>query len=46
MLTVLLVLAVIAVITSVLHLIGKCPVGVPVLILAAYALLQQLPLGR
>ena len=44
--TVLLILAVIALLCTILHLIGKCPIGVPVLLLCLIALLTYVPLGR
>ncbi len=46
MLTVLLILAIAALISAILSLMGKCPLTVPVLLLSIIAILQQLPLGR
>lgn len=46
MVTVLLLLALAALICTIASALGKCPVWVPVLFLCVYALLQQLPLGR
>lgn len=45
-LTVLLVLALIALICTIISALGKCPIWVPVVILAIMELLRQLPLGK
>lgn len=46
MLTVLLILAIAALVSTILSMIGKCPLTVPVLLLALIACLERLPLGR
>ncbi len=46
MLTIIGILVVIAFVLAIVSLIGKCPVGVPVLLLALVELLRILPLGR
>jgi hypothetical protein len=46
MLTVLLILSVAALIAAILTLMGRCPVAVPVLLLAIIEVLEHLPLGR
>lgn len=46
MLTVVLVLAVAALICAILSMMGKCPITVPVLLLAIIEVLEHLPLGK
>jgi len=45
MLTVMLILAVSALVTSILVAMGKCPVWVPLMLLSLFACLQVLPKG-
>jgi len=45
MLTVMLILAVAALLAAIVSAMGKCPVWVAVLLLAIYACLEQLPKG-
>lgn len=44
--TVLLILAVVALASACVAAAGKCPLWVPVVFLSLYALIQQLPVGK
>jgi hypothetical protein len=46
MLTVLVILAILALLTCIAAAMNKCPIWVPVVLLCLYALLQQLPVGH
>lgn len=45
MINILMILAISALVSAIVALAGKCPIGVPVLLLAIIAALQVLPLG-
>jgi hypothetical protein len=46
MLTVLLILAIIALITAIAAAMGRCPISVPVILVCIIELLRELPLGK